>query len=50
MDETVLTVRHVPKELARRAKSAAALKGQTLQEFVVEAIRAAIETSKTAKK
>jgi predicted HicB family RNase H-like nuclease len=50
MDEfTVLTVRRVPKELGRQAKSIAALKGQSLQEFVIEAIRKAVESEGKSK-
>jgi predicted HicB family RNase H-like nuclease len=32
----------IPDDLHRRAKAAAALKGQTLREFVTDALRAAV--------
>lgn len=39
MENTVLTVRGVPVELARHAKAEAAMQGISLQEFVVRAIQ-----------
>ena len=52
MDDQTIYVRQVPEELVRRAKSASALKGQTLREFVIEAVRAAVDADgkKPAKK
>jgi len=37
--DTNLNIRSVPGELARKVKSAAALKGQTIREFVIEALQ-----------
>jgi plasmid stability protein len=42
MSKTV-NLRDLPEELVRRAKACAALHGQTLKDFVVDAIRAAVE-------
>lgn len=36
----VLYIRHVPGELTKKMKAAAALQGQTLQEYVVEVLQA----------
>jgi predicted HicB family RNase H-like nuclease len=38
MSQGVLNIRGVPSDLIRRAKSAAALQGKTLREWVVKAI------------
>lgn len=36
---TALNVRVVPQELIRKAKSAAALQGKTLREWIIEAVQ-----------
>jgi predicted HicB family RNase H-like nuclease len=36
---TALNVRIVPEQLIRKAKSAAALQGKTLREWIIEAIQ-----------
>jgi predicted HicB family RNase H-like nuclease len=43
METRILNIRNVPEELARRAKAAASLRGISFQEFVIEALRAAVE-------
>jgi len=41
-EDTNLNLRQVPAELARQVKSQAALKGQTIREYVLDALRKAI--------
>lgn len=36
----------IPDDLHRRAKAAAAMKGQTLKDFITEALAAAVEKAK----
>ena len=43
---TALNVRVVPEGLIRKAKSAAALQGKTLREWVIEAIQEKIRKAK----
>jgi predicted HicB family RNase H-like nuclease len=43
---TALNVRVVPEELIRKAKSAAALQGKTLREWIIEAIREKLKRTK----
>lgn len=46
MSKGVLNIRGVPAELIRRAKSAAALQGVTLREWVLKAIEDRLKKSK----
>lgn len=41
-----MNVRVVPEELIRKAKSAAALQGKTLREWIIEAIREKLKRTK----
>jgi predicted HicB family RNase H-like nuclease len=43
---TSLNVRVVPEEVIRKAKSAAALQGKTLREWIIEAIQEKLRRSK----
>jgi hypothetical protein len=43
------TVRRVPPELLRAMKAAAALQGQTLREWVIEALQEKVKSPATAK-
>jgi predicted HicB family RNase H-like nuclease len=43
---SALNVRVVPEELIRKAKSAAALQGKTLREWIVEAIQEKLRKGK----
>ena len=40
-----MTVRGIPEDLFRQAKSAAALQGQTLREWIIEAMTSRLGTS-----
>jgi predicted HicB family RNase H-like nuclease len=42
MSAKTFYIRRVPEEVARQAKAAAALKGQSLEEFVIDAVKAAL--------
>ena len=44
-ETTTVNLRDVPQGLIRRAKAHAALRGQTLKGFVLEAIRQALEAA-----
>jgi predicted HicB family RNase H-like nuclease len=46
MSKGVLNIRGVPDDLIRRAKSAAALQGITLREWVVKAIEERLKRTK----
>lgn len=52
MGSTTINLRDVSPELTRRMKSAAALKGQTIKQFVLAAIEQAVSEAekKAAKK
>jgi len=46
---TVLDIRAMPDALLRRAKSAAALQGITMKQFVITALEKAVEESSSDK-
>lgn len=43
MDTIELRIRHIPEDVARRAKSEAALAGITLNDWIIAAMKAALE-------